>query len=77
MNIPKISKGTWIRSIVLFLSLVNGGLVMFGKHPLPISDDDVNNFVSAFAVIITAVAAWWKDNDFTKSARIKKKQINR
>jgi SPP1 family holin len=50
---------------------------MFGKHPLPISDDDVNNFVSAFAVIITAVAAWWKDNDFTKSARIKKKQINR
>jgi SPP1 family holin len=74
MSIPKISKGAWIRTIVLALSLANGVLVMNDKQPLPISDEDINNLVSAIAVVAAAGLAWWKDNAFTKKARIKKKQ---
>jgi SPP1 family holin len=82
MNIPKISAGAWIRTIVLIITLLNGALAMFGKQLLPINEDDVTNAVntgyaafSAIAVIGASLASWWKDNDFTKKARIAKEQI--
>jgi SPP1 family holin len=74
VSIPKVSKGTWARTIILFLSLVNGALVMYGKKPLHIDNDTINNFVSAAFLIGSAVCAWWKDNAFTKKARIIKEQ---
>lgn len=76
VSIPKISKGTWIRTIILFISLINGAMAMYGKHPLPISDGDVNNFVSAAALIVSAVVSWWHNNNFTKKARINEKINN-
>lgn len=81
MNVPKISKGTIIRTIILFIAMVNGILAMFGQQLLPIGEGEVEIAVnavyaaiSAIAVIVATALAWWKNNDFTKKARIKKEQ---
>lgn len=84
MNIPKISVGAWVRTIVLIVTLINGALAMFGKQLLPINEDTINNVVntgyalfSAIALIVASLVAWWRNNDFTKKARIRKEQIKR
>lgn len=84
MNIPKISRATWIRTIFLIITVINGVLLMFHKHLLPYDQADVGHafdvvyaFISAVGLGWASIATWWKDNDFTKKARITKEQIKR
>jgi SPP1 family holin len=84
MRVPKISIGTWVRTILLLVTLINALLAMAGKAALPITEDDVNKiidtgyaFYSVLAVAFAAALAWWKDNAFTKKARIEKEQAKR
>lgn len=65
----KISKGTIIRTACLFLTLANALLAMFGKSPLPIDDVMIEQTVSAVFIFAASIAAWWKNNSFTKTAR--------
>jgi SPP1 family holin len=81
-NIPKISKATWVRTIALVITVINAVLMMFHKHLLPYSEADVSkafdyvyNIASVVGLAWASFAAWWKDNDFTKKARIAKEQI--
>lgn len=78
-----MTKGTIVRTIVLFLALVNQILVSFGKSPIPLDEAMINDIVvqldMLLASIFTAVAAivaWWKDNDVRKETIEKKKRIN-
>lgn len=64
----KISAGTIARTIILFLGLVNQILALTGHSILPISDEMIVNTVSLIWTIVAAVAAWWKNNSFTKEA---------
>lgn len=71
----KVTKGTIIRTIVLFIALVNAILMMFGKQMLPIGESDIEGAVnavyaaiSAVAVVIASIVTWWKNNSFTKAA---------
>lgn len=84
MQTPKISVGTWIRTILLVITLVNALLAMSGHAALPVTEDDINKivntgyaFYSVVAVAIASVWAWWKNNAFTKKARIAKEQAKR
>ena len=77
VSVPKISKVTVIRTVLLVVALVNQGLAIFGKSPLPFSDESISNFISLVFVVATTAWAWWKDNDFTKKARVRKEQIKR
>lgn len=63
-----ISHGTIIRTICLILALVNNCLTMAGHSPLPIEDEQLTELLSQIFVIVTAVAAWWKNNSFTRAA---------
>lgn len=74
MNENKISAGTIARTIVLLLALVNQCLSMAGIQVLPIADEDVNTIVTTLWTLIASVAAWWKNNSFTKAA-IKADQV--
>ena len=65
----KITKGTIIRTICLVIALANQWLAVFGKSPLPIDDATVKLLVSTIATAVTALLAWWKNNDFTLNAR--------
>jgi SPP1 family holin len=64
----KITSGTIARTIILALALINQTLVMFGKSPLNIADDDIATVVSLIFTIASTVIAWWKNNSFTKAA---------
>ncbi|WP_326849480.1 phage holin [Bacillus haynesii] len=43
-------KGTVVRTVLLFIALVNQTLIMFGKAVLPISEDQVNTLADALYV---------------------------
>lgn len=64
----KISAGTVARTLVLFLTMANLVLNYFGKNPLPFANDDIYQGVSAIAAVLSAIAAWWKNNSFSRNA---------
>lgn len=64
----KISTETIIRTIVLFVALINSVLTMLGKNPLPYSDTEIYQAVSSLATVIATIWAWWKNNSFTSAA---------
>lgn len=64
----KISAGTIARTAALVIALLNTILTAAGKNPLPYSQTEVYNAVSDTALVITTLAAWWKNNSFTKNA---------
>lgn len=63
----KVNAGTIARTAVLAVSLLNVLLNAFGKNPLPFSDDEVYTTVSTVVAVVASLAAWWKNNSFTKS----------
>ena len=64
----KITAGTIARTIVLLLALVNQCLSMAGVQVIPIADEDVNTLVTTLWTVCASLAAWWKNNSFTKAA---------
>ncbi|GIN74043.1 hypothetical protein J14TS2_45180 [Bacillus sp. J14TS2] len=70
----KITAGTWARTIVLIVALINQVLTMFGLNPIPFSDDEVYNGVTVLFTVIATLIAWWKDNDITKETIDKKER---
>lgn len=69
-----LDKGTIIRTVLLFLALLNQFLVMFGKSPLPIDSELIEQFLSGLFTIITTLIAWFKNNYVTKTGH-KQKEI--
>ena len=65
-----ISAGTIARTICLCLALLNQVLIVFGKGTIDVVDEDIYQIVSTAFTIVTAVMAWWKNNSFTKAARL-------
>lgn len=63
-----VSKETIIRTIILVITLVNSILTMFGKNPIPFSEDEIYVGLSAIATVAATIWAWWKNNSFTKNA---------
>ncbi|MEC2221459.1 phage holin [Bacillus subtilis] len=68
----KYDKGTVIRSVLLLIALINQTMMMFGKSPLDITEDQVNQLADALytagSVIFTigtTLAAWFKNNYVT------------
>ncbi|MGO0689113.1 phage holin, partial [Bacillus paralicheniformis] len=45
-----IDKGTVVRTVLLFIALVNQTLIMFGKPVLPIGEDQINTLADALYV---------------------------
>ena len=71
----KITSGTIARTIVLVLALLNQILAIAGKGTIDIADDTIYQLCTLGATVITALIAWWKNNDITKNARENKKIV--
>lgn len=63
-----VTSGTIARTVCLILALINQVLAVLGKGTIAIAEDDIYQIVSLIATITMAVAAWWKNNSFTKAA---------
>ncbi|CVN32020.1 phage holin [Bacillus altitudinis] len=72
-------KGTVIRTVLLFIALINQTLVMFGQTVLPISEEQVQTVGEALYVagstiftMVTAMIAWFKNNYVTYKGQLQK-----
>lgn len=63
-----IKTDTIIRTIILFLALVNQILTSTGHNIIPVSDEEISTVVSTAITIGASVWAWWKNNSFTAEA---------
>lgn len=66
----KPSAGTIARTICLVLALINMVLSAMGKPMLPIENSTIEALVTSALTVAASVAAWWKNNSFTKPAII-------
>ena len=66
----KITAGTWVRTVVLALTLANELLTAAGRAPLPIGTGEAAQLLSALAAAAASLWAWWKNNSFTRPARL-------
>jgi SPP1 family holin len=69
MNLKKVSKETWIRTIILVVSLVNIALREFGIDTLPFTPEEFGEGFSAVFAIVMSIVTWWKNNSFTQPAQ--------
>lgn len=72
----KISKETIARTIILLIALANQVLTACGWNPLPFSDDNIYEVITLIFTIVSAAWAWWKNNSFTRDARIADAYLN-
>jgi len=77
-----LDKGTVVRTVLLFIALVNQTLIMFGKAALPISEDQVNTLADALYLtcstiftIVTTLVAWFKNNYVTGKGKQQKEVL--
>ena len=68
MNNQKVEKSTIIRTIVNIVAMVNLGLTIAGKNPLPYSETEIYTGLSVVVEVCTNLWTWWKNNSFTKAA---------
>lgn len=57
------------RLVVLAVLLFNQVLVAFGWNPLPFSEEQVYEGVSAVVLAVVAVWTWYKNNSVTEEAQ--------
>ena len=65
VNTAKVSTGTIVRTVCLFLALVNQLLSASGHSVLPIENEQVEVLISTVVTVGTALRIWWKNNSFT------------
>ena len=64
------NKGTWIRFILLAVSLVSTGLVLLGKEPLEYDEVQLEQALTFLFTVGASVLAAVKNNDTTKEGAI-------
>ena len=69
-------KGTVIRTVLLLIALINQTMLMLGKSPLDIQEEQVNQLADALYsagsiafTIGTTLAAWLKNNYVTEKGK--------
>ena len=70
MKKEKITAGTIIRALCLILALTNLTLETMGKKIIPVTDDQISEFVTLVITIATSLVGFWKNNSFTQEAII-------
>ena len=64
----KIKTATIVRTVVLAITLLNSILTACGINPIPFSEEEMYEGLSAVATVIASIWAWWENNSFTKNA---------
>ena len=65
----KTDIGTITRTVLIIIALINQGLVIAGKNPLPFEDEQIAQVISFGFTSVTALVAWWKNNNFSREAK--------
>lgn len=71
----KIKGATIARTVALIIVLINTILTAIGLNPLPFSETEAYEAVTAVVTVIVSLWTWWKDNDITQTALARKAKI--
>lgn len=72
----KTDIGTITRTILIVIALINQGLLIAGKNPLPFEDDQIAQVISFGFTAVTTLIAWWKNNNFSQEAKEAQKYLD-
>ena len=72
-----MDRGTVIRTIVLFLVLINQFLVSAGLNPIPGTEEQWGEIVSVIITAAVAIWAWFKNNYITSKGKTAKGSIEK
>ena len=75
-NIDNVKVGTWVRGILLIISLVNMALSAAGKAPIPADYNELYTIVSVVFSVLVGISAYWKNNSFTEAAQTADKYLH-
>lgn len=70
INLKGVTVQTWARTLVLVLALVSQLCVILGKRTEAIDIDQWQEYVTYALTVGASIAAWWKNNSFTKNAQV-------
>ena len=68
INLKGVTAQTWARTLVLVLALISQLAVILGKRSEAIDIDQWQEYVTYAFTAIASIAAWWKNNSFTRAA---------
>lgn len=68
-NISNVKVGTWVRLVLLVVSLINMALAAAGKAPISADYDEIYTIVSIVFSVIVGLDSYWKNNSFTSAAQ--------
>lgn len=63
------------RLIVMAVLTVNAALTLAGKNPLPFDENAVTEVATQVAAGLSALWAWWKNNNVTQAAQLAQMQL--
>ncbi|WP_175074003.1 phage holin [Terribacillus sp. AE2B 122] len=72
-----MDRGTFVRTLVLFIALTNQLLTIFNKSPLPIKSEDWEQFVSLLFTFATSIWAWYRNNYITAKGKEQKRILEK
>lgn len=73
----KMDKGTLIRTLVLFIALLNQILVSCGLYKIPGTAEQQTEVLSTLFTLVTSVVAWFKNNYVTAKGKAQKEVLKR
>ncbi|KNH23936.1 hypothetical protein ACS78_08265 [Priestia megaterium] len=76
----KIDKGTFIRTVLLFIALLNQVLVACNQVPLPLTEEQIEGTYTLISVLFTSAAAgwaWFSNNYLTEKGHAQKEILKR
>ncbi|WP_437830664.1 phage holin [Niallia taxi] len=70
-----MDRGTEIRTLVLFVALINQLLVSFGLYEIPGTSEDWTIFLTNGFTVSSAAIAWFKNNYVTAKGKRQKEVL--
>ena len=64
-----------IRLLVMVVLAVNAALTVAGKNPIPFDETTFTEVATQVAAGLSAVWAWWKNNNMTSAAQLAHEQL--
>lgn len=65
----KITKGTIVRTVMVFIVIINFVLKKFGVELISADENAIASAVEMIISVLSVVAAWWYNNSFTDAAK--------
>ncbi len=65
----KITKATILRTVMIFIVIINYVLSKFGIKLINVSENEVLAVIEMVISVLSIIAAWWYNNSFSEKAR--------